>query len=173
MTVEIEIKVQGFHQVLEYLAGVKRKTPIATDDAAREICKEMAMTARSKVAPGNTGTGALRRSINYKRIAGSKSSANKLWAVDTSGQGILPGSPIPKNQRPQHAYYQEYGFMPHPVRVSNLSPGPLKSNLQQVGQKTITVRESTPYMSYARRKVLNRVSTITNRFIGVALMPGR
>ncbi len=173
MTVEIEMKVQGFHQVLVYLAKIKRKIPEATDDSAREICKEMAMAARSKVAPGKTGTGALQKSINYRRVAGSKNSANKVWEVNTSGQGILPGSPIPKSQRPEHAYYQEYGFMPHIVHTSQLSPGTLKSRLEQEGKEFVTVSESSPYMSYARRKVLNRVRTITNRFIGVALMPGR
>ena len=173
MTVEIEMKVQGFQEVLEYLAKIKRKTPEATDDAAKEICKEMARIARSKVAPQNSGSGALRSSINYRRVAGSRKSASKIWAVNTSGQGEMSGGAIPGSERPQHAYYQEYGFAPHIVHVSMLSPGTLKSSLEQEGKEFITVSWSTPYMSYARRKVLRRVRTITNKYIGVALMPGR
>ena len=170
--IDITIKVQGFDQVLEYLAQIKRRTPEAADNTAKEVCKRMAKIARDKVAPGKSGSGALKQSINYRRVAGSKQSASKTWTVDTSGKGTMGGSPIPDDQRPMHAYYQEYGFAKHPVRVSNLSPGTLKEKMEGLGKEVITVSEHTPYMSYARRKVLNKIRTISNRYIGIALRTG-
>ena len=170
--IDITIKVQGFDQVLEYMAQIKRRTPIAGDNTAKEVCKRMAKIARDKVAPGKSGSGALKQSINYRRVAGSKQSASKTWTVDTSGKGTMKGSPIPDDQRPQHAYYQEYGFAKHSVRVSNLSPGTLKEKMEGLGKEVITVSESTPYMSYARRKVLNKIRTISNIYIGIALRTG-
>ena len=171
--IEITIQVQGFDQVLEYLAEIKRRTPIAADNTAKDVCKRMAKLARSKVAPGKSGSGALRKAINYRRSMGSKNSASKVWTVDTSGRGTLKGRPIPEEQRPVHAYYQEYGFEKHPVRVSNLSPGsPLKEKMEGLGKEVITVSEHTPYMSYARRKVLRKIRTISNKHIGIALQHG-
>jgi hypothetical protein len=170
---DIQIEVTGDTRVLAYLAELKRRTPEVTDETGKEACSEMAKIARTKVAPGKTGSGALRKAINYKRTAGSKSSAMKVWTVDTSGTGRLKGAPIPQDQRPFHAYYQEYGFAPHQVRVSNLSPGSLKERMQDLGVQVITVKTWTPYMNYARNQVLKRIRTITNRHVKAMIMSGR
>jgi len=170
--ITIKINVTGDRQVQTYLAKLKRRTPEAGDDTAARASMEMAKIARSHVAPLNTGSGALRRAINYRRTSGSRESQSKTWTVDTVGRGRLNGSPIPKLQRPQHAYYQEYGFAPHRVMVKNLSPGWLRDDLFDefdIFDLKIKVSEFTPYMSYARRKVLSRIRTISNRFIGKAL----
>jgi hypothetical protein len=168
--ITIKMNVTGDRQVQTYLAKLKRRTPEAGDDTAAKACMEMALIARGHVAPMKSGSGALRQSINYRRTSGSRESQSKTWTVDTIGRGKLANSkPIPSDQRPQHAYYQEYGFAPHPVHVSQLSPGPWKDYNEEELRDFVKVRRNTPYMSYARRKVLRRIRTISNRFIGKAL----
>jgi hypothetical protein len=167
--ISIKMNVTGDKQLQTYLAKIKRRTPEAGDDTAAKASQDMALIARGHVAPVRSGSGALRQAINYRRTSGSRQSKSKTWTVDTTGRGKLAGKPIPESERPQHAYYQEFGFAPHPVHVSQLSPGALKDYHEEELRDFVTVARNTPYLSYARRKVLKRIRTISNRFVGKAL----
>jgi len=144
----ISLNVTGIKEIQEYLIKIGKRMPKATSELCEGICNDIVVIAKEKAAPLDSGSGALVNSIHA-------SGKENHWIVSTEGIA---------SDRPFHAYYQEYGFAPHSVLVSNLAPGKLKRSCEAKGLKIITVRQYFPYMSTARRKVLRHLQTDFNRF---------
>ena len=149
----ISINVTGNKEIQEYLIKVGKKMPKVTSELCQKICNDLVKVAKEKAAPFDTGSGALVNSIHA-------SGKGNNWMVSTEGI---------QSARPQHAYYQEYGFAPHRVKVSNLAEGKLKRSLEERGIRVITVRHYFPYMSTARRRVTRGLRTDFNRFVNKVL----
>jgi hypothetical protein len=138
----IQVTVRGDKEVASYLKNIVRKTPQEGDRLCERLCRKIVKIAKSKVAPLRTGTGALKRSIHYKKVG-------DVWTV-SAGEGL---------KRP-YAYYQEFGFMGHWIHRSMLPHG----SKGKWGRKDFFyVSHYFPYMSPAYRKVLARIRTELNR----------
>jgi len=130
------IKVNGLSELSMYMNNLKVKTPEELDILGKKLTDRMVSIAKEKVAPLNSGTGALRRSIYNQKVG-------KNWIV-TAGEGL---------KRP-YAFYQEFGFAPHYIHKS------------QFGQKAIGefqyVEQFFPFLSPAFRRVVSHINADLN-----------
>lgn len=138
----IKVIVKGHKEVVEYMKRIIRKTPEEGNKLCERLCKKIVKIAKEKAGPLHTGTGALRKSINYKKVGND-------WIV-SAGEGL---------KRP-YAYYQEYGYMGHWIHRSMLPHG-VKGKWGK--KQFFYVSQYFPYMSPAYRKVLARIRTDLNR----------
>ena len=143
----VTVRVSGLKEVNRYMKKIQTKTPKEGERLTKRIAQFIVRSAKMRVAPEKTGTGDLMRSIEMHRY--------KNGYVVTAGRGL---------RRP-YAYYQEFGFAPHSVRISALDKrSRIYQELKAGGTRgRIFVRRFTPFMSPAFRKAVSRIGIDLNR----------
>lgn len=145
--VAVTVRITGDKEVNRYIKRVQTKTPKEGKKLTERLAKFIVKSAKQRVAPLKTGSGALMRSIKMR--------PSKNGFVVSAGEGL---------RRP-YAYYQEFGFSPHSVRISKLSQTSRLFQELKAGKTRgrIFVRRHTPYMEPAFRTALSRIGTELNR----------
>lgn len=147
VTSSVTIRIRGDKELNRYLKRIETNTPREGDYLTKRLARFIVRSAKQRVAPMKTGTGRLMRSIMMQKSA-------KGYVV-SAGRGIPRG----------YAYYQEFGFKPHSVRLSNLPKG---SRLYQEAKLSgargrVFVRRFTPYMEPAFRRAVTILDTELNK----------
>ena len=134
----VNVKIIGLKKAQLYLKNIERKTPGLALKLTEKMAQIIVRTAKEKVAPLNTGTGALKDSIEYHKKGNGY--------IVTAGKGLA---------RP-YAYYQEFGYTPHFIGLKNLDPK-VRSRWGSKGSRFF-VKHFFPYMSKGYRKALSKAS---------------
>jgi len=148
MVTGVIMRVRGLKGFQTYMNKVVRAVPKESDKLGKRLSKQIVMFAKEKAGPLGSGTGALKRSIKYEKEGNS-------YVISAGGN-------IPKSQRPEHAYYQEFGFGGHWIHSSQAT-GNMKRDMVAKGKRFAFVKQYFPYMAPAFRKVQNRLRTELNR----------
>lgn len=149
----VSVTMTGWANVQRRLRGLPTKVEIEGMDLTKRLADIIVERAKMLVAPEQTGTGALMRSImaeptknGYRVIAGK-------GAVNSSGVN--------------YARFQEYGFAPHVVRIGKLNPNSrLYRELIAGGMRKnqgIVVARHTSFMGPAFRNAISRLRTEAKR----------
>jgi len=133
----VNVKIVGLIQAELYFKNIQRKTPKLGLELTERIARKIVEVAKQKVAPLDSGTGALKASIEMHKEGNGY--------IVTAGKGLPRG----------YAYYQEYGFQPHWIHKS------------QFGHKArgtfMRVSQFFPYMSKGWRAALKRLPGELNK----------
>jgi len=147
----VRVDVKGMKGVFEYLKRVERKTPQKLFKLTESVANSIVGKARTLVAPGKTGTGALKASIRAETMKnGHRAIAGNSYTVNRFGVNYAP--------------FQEYGFTPHRTKIWNLNRNSRlyqESNMSGARTKdSIGVSKWTPFMGPAYRFAMNRLDNI-------------
>jgi len=142
MATFVRVDVRGMNGLFLYLKKVQTRTKKEGMELSRKMAEMIARKARTLVAPFNTGTGDLKRSINARPMKNG-------WYA-TAGEGTFNLRGV------NYAVFQERGFTPHVIHKDMVKSSKWRKRFAYV-------KESTPFMTPAYRYVLNRMDTELNR----------
>lgn len=139
----VQVTITGIDKVEKYIMNLPAKIDKEGTELTRKLADMIASHARMLVAPFNTGTGDLRKSIDVSSIPhGHRVSAGAFR------QGGI-----------NYGWYQELGFTPHYIHRDMLD--------SRVRNKTRAkfwkVSRATPFMMPSLRSVVSRLNTELNR----------
>lgn len=147
MTEVVTIRITGDKELNRYLKRIQANTPREGNYFAKKMAQFIVRSAKQRVAPMKTGTGRLMKSI--------------MMHKSTKGYVVSAGRGVPRG----YAYYQEFGFRPHSVRLSSLPKGSRLYQEASLGgaRGRVFVRRYTPYMQPAFRKAVAILDTELNK----------
>jgi len=138
----VQVRIKGDKEAFLYLRKIKSKSEKEGMKLAERMANSIRDKAKSIVAPGKTGTGDLKDSIQVIEAE--------------NGFTVVAGRNLPR----PYAWYQEHGFTPHRIWPNQLDS---RSNLfQSIGMPSpvwkdgILVSRFTPFMSPAYQFALKR-----------------
>ena len=140
----VTVRIKGFNEVNRYIKRIVARTPKQGMKLTKRLAEFIMRSAKQRVAPLKSGTGALMESIEMHK--------SKSGYVVSAGKGL---------PRP-YAYYQEFGFAPHPIKMKHLSSA-AKTKWSFLRKKKFWVHKNTPYMGPAFRMALKRLNSELNR----------
>jgi len=156
VTQQVSITMTGWKNVQRKLRKIPQTTKVEGKKLTKRLADFIVRSAKQRVGPMKTGTGDLMRSIK--------------WEETTNGYKVTAGKGAVNMNGVNYARFQEYGFRPHFIHLTQVKSGAnmkgFRVRTPQTGRfrkQFFYVKRWTPFMGPAYRKALSRLPTELKR----------